>query len=107
MKGVVNCGTQLKLSALFTGIIFNLLAYRFLELDLDMVGKWKVIYLLGNYSFGIFFSHLAIMSVLNHIPYYSFYIVYPINAVLTIIISFLFVFVGSKILGKYRKYFAM
>ena len=102
--GEVNCGTQLKLSAILTGTIFVLLGYRFITSEKKVMAK--MLYFLGNYSFGIYFSHLAVMSFLNYIPFYSEYIKYPLNAISVIVISFLFVFIGRKMLGKYSKYFA-
>ena len=67
--GEANCGTQLKLSALLTNIFVLFLRYRFIKSDKEI--RVKCLYLLGNYSFGVYFSHLAVMWMLDHIPNYA------------------------------------
>ncbi len=99
-----NCGTQLKVSALITGVLFAMMAYRYIFSD--KLPTVKFLLLLGDKSFGIFFSHLAVMSVLRKIPYYD-KLIYPINACFTIVLSFLCVVIGGKILGKKAKYLAL
>lgn len=99
-----NCGTQLKLTAILTGIIFNLILYRFISSDCLL--QMNYLYALGNYSFGIYFSHMAIMTVLNHIPYYSKFVKFPVNVLVTLLISCLCVWIGKRILGKKSKYIA-
>lgn len=99
-----NCGTQLKLTAILTGVIFNLILYRFISSDRVLKIDW--LYKLGNYSFGIYFSHLAIMTVLNHIPYYSKFVRFPVNVLVTLLISSFCVWLGKKILGRKSKYIA-
>lgn len=103
--GEQNCGTQLKLSAILTGALFVLLGYSYLEAE--EVPAPKILHLLGDYSFGIFFSHLAVMSVLSHLPYYRQIAVFPLNAVVAISVSLLCVIFGKKVLGKYAKYLAL
>ena len=100
-----NCGTQLKLTAILTGCIFALLAYRYIISDSSKTNKCLV--LLGNKSFGIYFSHLAIMFMLERIPFYTTLAIYPLNAVITVIASFAFVMIGGRILGRFAKYFAL
>ena len=103
--GVGNCGTQLKLSAILTGALFVLLAYRFIYNGKNHTcGLLK---LLGDHSFGIFFSHIAVMGVLAYIPFYNALIRYPLNAVLTLAVDMCCIYVGGKILGKYREYLAL
>lgn len=104
--GANNCGTQLKLSALLTSVLFILIGYIFINMDKLKGVKVKWLYIIGNYSFGIYFSHLAVMSVLRHIPYYSF-VVYPVNAIVSVILSLICVIIGKKILGRYSKYLAL
>ena len=100
------CGTQLKLSAILSGVLFVLLAYKYVTSDHKTTYKYKILYLLGDCSFGIFFSHLAVMAVLNKIPFYKTAIVYPLNAIVAIAISCGLALLGRKILGKYSKWFA-
>lgn len=102
--GQENCGTQLKLSSVLSGMIFVIIAYKFLNSN-----KWdnmKILRVLGDNSFGIFFSHLAIMAVIKHITIYNKYVFYPVNAIVVVFISLFFVTAGKKVLGKYSKYLA-
>ena len=103
--GESNCGTQLKLTSILTGVLFCLLAYKYI--NTSGTPAPNILYYLGEYSFGIFFAHLAVMSVLNHITHYKDYVIYPVNAVVTIAITAMCVCVGNKILGKYAKYLAL
>ena len=101
----VNCGTQLKLTSILSGAMFVLLAYRYLNSENSPAPKF--LHYLGDCSFGIYFSHLAVMFLLKHIPYYEKYVVYPMNAIITIIVTILFIIVGRRILGKHSKYIAI
>lgn len=105
LMGNQNCGTQLKLSSVLTGCIFMIIVYNIIEAE--KYREIKPLYLLGECSFGIYFSHIAIMSVLNHIPHYSEMIIFPINAIIALLISFLFVLVGKRLLGKNSRYLAL
>ena len=102
--GITNCGSQMKLSALLTGSIFCLLAFKYIESDYP--GGPSLLAALGDYSFGIFFSHLLIKKLLLLIPGYSAYVFYPLSAVILTIISSVVVMAGRKILGKFAKYLA-
>lgn len=103
--GETNCGTQLKLSSILTGTIFVMLAYRCI--NSGKLLKSKILCLLGDSSFGIYFSHLAVMAILSKLPFYSQYVIYPINAIIAILSSLVFVLIGKKVLGRYGKYFAL
>ena len=50
--GVENCGTQLKLSALLTSVLFILIGYIFINEKKSIKMKVTWLYILGNYSFG-------------------------------------------------------
>lgn len=102
-----NCGTQVKLSAIFSGAIFVLLAYKYIESSRKMTYKFKILHLLGDCSFGIFFSHLAIMAELKMIPLYMTAVVYPFNAVVVTALSCVCVLLWRKIVGKFRKEMAL
>lgn len=99
----MNCGTQLKLSAFLTNILILFLAYNFICSDKTI--KMKLLYRIGNFSFGIYFSHLAIMQVLRILPFYL-QIYFPFNGLIVIIVSYIFVYLGKKVLKEYAKYFA-
>lgn len=103
--GEYNCGTQLKLTAILTGTVFATIAYKIINSNKEY--KLRPLWLLGNNSFGIYFSHLAVRSVLEKIPLYSRYAFYPIDAVIVVGISLCCVLVGKKILGKYSNYLGL
>lgn len=102
--GESNCGTQLKLTAMMTTIVFALLAYRYIFAN--NVPAPKLLHLLGDCSFGIYFSHLAVMHALGFVPLYAERVVYPINAMVVVLLSLAFVLAGRKVLGANAKYLA-
>lgn len=103
--GELNCGTQLKLTAISAGSLFTLLAYRYIYAE--NAPAPEILHFLGDYSFGIFFAHLMVMTALKHIPHYRGIVIYPFNAVVTVAVTSLFAVVGKKILGKNSKYLAL
>ena len=102
--GEQNCGTQLKLSAIFTGVVFMLLAYKYITSEKTPTNKYLKV--LGDKAFGIYISHLAIMTVLRKIPYYEKVDIYPLNAIVVIMVSLIFVMIGGKLSGRFAKYLA-
>ena len=100
--GEQNCGTQLKLSSILAGSLFVMLAYRYIYSE--KMPSPTFLQHLGDRSFGIFFSHLAVMSVLSKVPYYKQYVVYPFNAIIAVLLSYLLVIVANKILGRRAKW---
>jgi len=106
IKGVSECGTQLKLSAILSTSLFVMLAYKYIVND-RFNKEIKPLRILGDYSFGIYFSHMAIMGAVSRlIPFYD-GLLFPIKILIVILVTFLCVFVGRKILGKYAKYLAL
>lgn len=103
--GEINCGTALKLSAILSGTLFVMLAFRFVNSNRKC--EIKVLKILGDMSFGIYFSHAAVMGVLCKIPYYTKCIPFPINAVIVIIICSICINIGKMVLGKQSKYLAL
>jgi len=103
--GEQNCGTQVKLLAILAGSLFMLLAYKYITYENAPSSKFLKI--LGDKSFGIYFSHLAIMSVLGKIPFYKTIVIYPFNAIVAIMVSLICVIIGGKILGRFAKYLAL
>ena len=102
--GVENCGTQMKLSSLLTGSVFCLLAFRYIGAENAPAPAF--LRLLGDCSFGIFFCHIAVMTVLLRIPFYAEYAVFPLNAIVALLLSLGFVLLGKKVLGRFGKYLA-
>ena len=106
--GDSNCGTQLKLSSLFTGTVFAILAFRFIEnYEVQKNKTTNIMKYIGDISFGIYFSHLAVMMVFRHIPFYLSVDVFPLNGIITLIVSAVCIIIGRKIFGKYSKYLAL
>ena len=102
--GETNCGTAMKLSALLTSLLFGLAAFRFIMWKESV--QCQLFKTLGDYSFGVFFCHLAVKKVLGlfHLP--SFFAAPLILAVLVLGISLLLVMIGRILLGKFGKYLA-
>lgn len=103
--GELNYGTQSKLSSILAGCLSTMIAYKFINSEKTF--NMKFLRLLGDCSFGIYFSHLAIMFVIEKIPHYTEYVRFPINAVFCILLSMICVIIGKKILGPYGKYLAL
>lgn len=105
LQGYSNAGTQLKLTSVLTGAFFCLLMYNYIVSN--HYRNIKVLKFLGDNSFGIYFSHIAVMQILSFIPLYSSIVPYPINAIVVIILNVACIYIGKKILGKYSKYLAL
>lgn len=105
IQGDANAGTQLKLTSLLTGALFCLMIYNYINSDGHK--NINALKFLGDNSFGIYFSHIAVMTVLSYIPFYSKIVPYPINAIIVILLNVICIYVGKKILGKYSKYLAL
>ena len=97
LLGETNCGTQMKLSSFLTSTLFLLMCYCYIK-DERIVIKSKVLVFLGDYSFGIYLSHLLVMRVLSYIPLYT-KLPFVVNSFVVLGTSFMFVFLGKKICG--------
>ncbi len=102
--GYMDCGTEYKVSTFLTNMIVAILSCRFIYSDRTV--KCDLLKYLGDNSFGIFFSHLAVMLVLKKIPYYK-CVPFPFDAIITMAATLCGIQVGKKILGKYSKYLAL
>lgn len=87
---------QLKLSAVFVGLIICVFAYRFIVSDLNINNK--LLKAIGDSSFGIYLSHMVVLNVLYDQPS-SIVTRFPGNAVISLFASFLFVWAGRHICG--------
>lgn len=103
--GYQNCGNQLKLTAIFSGTLFSLMAYNYIISYRKE--NMKILKLLGDNSFGIYFSHFVIMAIINKIPFYTQYISYPMTAIIALIITTICVLIGKRFLGKFSRYLAL
>lgn len=95
--GEANCGTQIKLSSFLTSTVFLLIAYTYIRSDKYDINN-NFIRKIGDYSFGIYLSHIMFMQILSYVPGYK-SIPYIVNSTIVILISFIFVYYGTKILG--------
>lgn len=96
--GADNFGTQLKLSSLLTTSIFILLAYCYITQE-NTDSRYKALVLIGNYSFGIYLSQFMFLKLLDaFLPIWQ-AVPFPVNSVVILSISLLFVVIGHKLLG--------
>ena len=99
LLGVVNCGSQTKLTSFLTSSLFLILSYCYL-IDDNIHSRRGLLSFIGDYSFGIYLSHIMVQRLLSQfLPYYS-CIPFPINTLIVLVISLLFVWVGNKICGE-------
>lgn len=94
--------TQLKFSAILCSVIVSIIAY------LWIIKETKILYnrisqifiMIGNYSFGIYLTHIALMAVLNKTVYKFIDIIFPFNIVLIILIEVIGISFMAKFCGK-------
>lgn len=103
--GVANCGTQMKLSTVLTGVCAAVLAYRFVHGEKGY--RSKTLEFIGDNSFGIYFSHCAVMWLLEILPFYSSLVRFPLNVVAVVAVNLGFIVLGKQILGKYGRYLGL
>lgn len=92
--GENNCGTQIKLSSLLTSSIFIIIAYKYIR-DNTCDYTNNVLATIGNYSFGIYLSHMMIIKLFSHLHIYK-DLPFIINSAVILIVSFFFVYCSSK-----------
>jgi len=94
--------SQLKLTTNLTSAAFMFVCYYYLISDKIYFKSDKIFNLLvrvGDYSFGIYLIHPAIITLLNRFAIYNF-LIFPFNSILIFIVSFILVFCGNKIFKK-------
>ena len=96
--GGTNPGTVLKLSSILSGVLFCLMAFTVLERG-GFQSSSRILKLIGDYSFGIYLSHVLILHLLKLLPIYD-AIPFVVNAAIILLISFGICYVGDKVLGK-------
>lgn len=94
--------TQLKFSAIIYSIIISIICYLWIikekKIQFNVIDKFFVI--IGNYSFGIYLTHIAIMGVLNKTMYKFIDIIFPFNVVLIFFIDIIGIRIMIKLCGK-------
>jgi len=96
--GGTNPGTVLKLSSIISGVLACLIAYTILERG-GFASSNKILKKIGDYSFGIYLSHVFVLHLLKRIPIYD-SIPFVINSSIVLLISFGLCYIGDKAMGK-------
>lgn len=96
--------SQIKLSVVLYSITISIMAYLWITKGIKISENRisKIFIMIGNYSFGIYLTHIALMAVLNKTVYKFIDIIFPFNIVLIILIevigiSFMIKFCGKKV----------
>ena len=92
------CGSQLKLSSILSSSIFMLIIYCVLNRGSNEP-KRRLLYTIGDYSFGIYLVHMMILKAMEPLDFYS-VIPYPITSLIVLSVSFIFCYISSAVLGK-------
>lgn len=98
LMGNYNYGSQMKMSVFLTSSMFLLLAYYWL-VDDRYTPRTRILSFLGDWSFGIYLSHMVVIRILNLIPFCN-SIPFPVNSAIVLVISAAGVYFGGKICGK-------
>lgn len=104
--GNVDPGNQLKLSTTLSGVIYCVLALRFIFSTRQWSWWISPLKTIGDYSFGIFFCHWLIIKLLLHIPGYSNYFDWPEKVLISMSLCIIFVMILGKLPSNFRKYLA-
>ena len=96
--GELNCGTQIKLSSFLTSSIFIFISYWYLN-NKQITNNSKILVKIGDYSFGIYISHIMIISILGKFSIYS-QIPFCFNSIIVLFITMICVLIGNKICGE-------
>lgn len=92
-----NPGGILKISGLATSAVFLLMVYTILQKGGFEV-KSKFMLMVGEYSFGIYLSHVLVLHLLKLTPFYP-SLPFLVNSVLVLLISLGLCYLGDKVLG--------
>ena len=92
-----NCGTQIKMSSYLTSSIFILMSYWYIN-NQNINYTNKMLLLIGDYSFGIYISHIMIILLLGKVPFWS-HIPFFLNSIVVLFLTLLCVSIGKKICG--------
>lgn len=95
--------TQLKLSSIAVSIAAEFLGYIFITSDKITIKDTKLtrfLIMIGDSAFGIYFSHYAIIKLLNMIPGYSSLTIFPLNSIITFIICIILTLICQRFLSQ-------
>ena len=101
--------TQIKLTSMLTSTVAILLAYFWLNSEGNTASGLhggglllmlrRILVAVGNASFGIYLSHLLLISVLRKTVYVSVNVPFPLNVILVVSLTSVFILAGSKLCG--------
>ncbi|WP_278847986.1 acyltransferase [Megamonas hypermegale] len=94
--------TQLKFSAILCSVIVSIIAYLWITKEIRILYNRisQIFIMIGNYSFGIYLTHIALMAVLGKTVYKFIDIIFPFNIVLIILIEVIGISLMVKFCGK-------
>lgn len=97
--GGTNCGSQLKLSCYLSSTLFLLIVYTILQRNQYEV-KSRLLRMIGDYSFGIYLSHIMfLMALKTYIPIYK-TIPFPVTSAIVLFFSLVFCYFIDKMCGR-------
>lgn len=96
--GEPNCGSQLKITSFITTMLICLIFYEIIRREKSRAtcAFEKFLIGVGDYSFGIYLCHIAVMMVLGKISLYQ-RIPYIVNSIVVLLISLICCRVGDLI----------
>lgn len=98
VSDMAGCGSQLKLTSILSNAIFLLIIYTILEND-NYKMQCQTMEIIGDYSFGIYLSHMMILKVFEDIPFYE-EIPYPITSLIVLLFSLALCYMCTLAIGK-------
>lgn len=95
--GMSNCGTQIKLTSLLTTVLCCIIVNHLLTTKTINI-RSKLLYTIGNYSFGIYLCHIFFITVAHLFPAYQ-NIPYILNTTLILSVSLVFCYACDRLLS--------
>lgn len=95
--GSNNPGSVLKLTSIVTGVIFALIIYTVVEQG-GLKNANRFLVTVGNYSFGLYLSHVLVIRLLKLTPFYD-SLPYVVNSALVLLVSLGFCYAVDKAFG--------
>lgn len=96
--GSNSAGTQLKVSTLLSNTVFIMLARCYIE-NVSIRSNNRLLILIGDYSFGIYLSHLAVIMLMRKLPFWN-SIPFVINSAIVLSTTLLCLMICKKICGE-------
>lgn len=92
------CGSQLKLTSILSSSIFILIIYNVLENKSSRM-HCKAMEVIGDYSFGIYLSHMMVLKALETLPFYN-DIPFPLTSLIVLVLSLAFCSICTTVTGR-------